>query len=184
MYRPNFLNIPKIIVPQGYILRNFLKGDEEGWVDIFRECGLISKDETAEFFERKMRSHPAFLPERVFFLCKEKEFIGSASAFCHWEGTPEETGYLHMVGVKSQYQGKNFGRILSCVVLDYFSKNGFTDAVLQTDDERIPAIVTYLNIGFFPLLINETHKIRWEKILEKLKLNKINFYQRNRQVNI
>ena len=41
-------------------------------------------------------------------------------------------------------------------------------AQLKTDDFRLPAIKTYLNIGFKPDLSTDDYKERWEKIYENL----------------
>jgi len=39
---------------------------------------------------------------------------------------------------------------------------------LETDDYRLPAIKTYLNLGFEPLLVHENQRDRWRNILSAL----------------
>jgi mycothiol synthase len=67
-----------------------------------------------------------------------------------------------------EHQGKQLGLVLVLHVLDYFKKKGFREAILDTDDFRLPAIRTYLKLGFEPVYIGENHRRRWELIMHKL----------------
>ena len=61
---------------------------------------------------------------------------------------------------------KNDGKEAKAPVLP----EGMETARLRTDDWRIPAIKTYLKIGFEPDLTSEPdYKERWEKIFEIIK---------------
>jgi mycothiol synthase len=42
--------------------------------------------------------------------------------------------------------------------------------MLDTDDFRIPAVKTYLNLGFIPVYVEEGQPKRWQGLFEKLKL--------------
>jgi len=66
------------------------------------------------------------------------------------------------------HQGKGLGHVLVLHVLDYFRKKGFREAILDTDDFRLPAIKTYLKLGFDPVHIGENHRRRWEIVKHKL----------------
>ncbi len=39
---------------------------------------------------------------------------------------------------------------------------------LCTDDWRLPAVKTYLNLGFEPEIIHESHPARWKAVFETL----------------
>ena len=41
-------------------------------------------------------------------------------------------------------------------------------AHLTTDDWRLPAIKTYLNVGFKPDVSDDEFKARWEKVFEQI----------------
>ena len=75
-----------------------------------------------------------------------------------------------MVGVVAEHTGHKLGKWVSLAVLAYFQDNGFISAMLDTDDFRIPAIKTYLNLGFIPVYVEEGQSERWRNIFEKLKL--------------
>ena len=80
--------------------------------------------------------------------------------------TPDSTeGYVHWVGAEPEHRGKGLGLAVTLQVLHRFRDWGLDSAVLETDDERIPAISTYEKLGFRP--IYETHASypeRWSKI--------------------
>jgi GNAT superfamily N-acetyltransferase/catechol 2,3-dioxygenase-like lactoylglutathione lyase family enzyme len=75
------------------------------------------------------------------------------------------TGYLHWVGAYAHYKGKGFGRYVSLAVLHAFRERGYTDAVLETQDFRLPAIHTYRKLGFAPEYNDDTHEARWNALL-------------------
>jgi mycothiol synthase len=47
-------------------------------------------------------------------------------------------------------------------------REGRTRAVLNTDDFRIPAIKTYLNLGFLPVLADHDYYDRWKSLSNTL----------------
>jgi mycothiol synthase len=70
--------------------------------------------------------------------------------------------------VDPAHQGQKLGYIVSLAVLNMFVERGCKDAVLETDDHRLPAIKTYRNLGFHPEHRHETHPERWARILADL----------------
>jgi len=45
---------------------------------------------------------------------------------------------------------------------------GLTDVDLTTDDPRLPAIKTYLKLGFLAYETDPSHPARWDMVEEKL----------------
>jgi len=78
------------------------------------------------------------------------------------------SGYLHWVASHPQYRGQRLGYIISLAVLHEFVELGCSDAVLETQDFRLPAIKTYLNLDFEPAYRDDTHGGRWEVIRGEL----------------
>ncbi len=79
-----------------------------------------------------------------------------------------DSGYVHWVGALPSHAGRRLGFIVSLAVLHEFVRLGCRDAVLETDDFRLPAIKTYRNLGFRPEIQEETHAARWKAVEEKL----------------
>ncbi len=78
-------------------------------------------------------------------------------------------GFLHWVGAAPNEAGNGLGGIVSLHVLrELRDKWGRTEARLSTDDFRLPAVRTYLKLGFRPLLTDETHPARWDAIAAQM----------------
>ena len=104
--------------------------------------------------------------EETYLITRGYELLATASARI----APEfpRSGYLHWVAVAPSAQGQRLGFDISLAVLHHFAKRGCADAVLETDDSRLPAIKTYQNLGFVPEPRHATHPERWTDVLAKL----------------
>lgn len=165
MLRPNLDALPPIALPPGYELRTYREGDDVTWAAI--AAGSLNPSYTPEKAREAMTRKPQFKPERMFFVTHQGQAVGTATA---WMNPPTDTrqGYVHMVGVLEAHRGKGLGRVVTLAVLHYFRDHGFTRAILDTDDWRVPALVTYLKLGFRPLYRDDTHPGRWKALREKL----------------
>jgi mycothiol synthase len=56
----------------------------------------------------------------------------------------------------------------SLATLHAFRKLRCKDAVLHTDDFRLPAIKVYLELGFCPEYAHATHAPRWSRLSSSL----------------
>jgi mycothiol synthase len=79
------------------------------------------------------------------------------------------SGCVHWVATDPAYRGHSLGYIASLRVLHDFVRLGCRDAILRTDDFRLPAIKTYLKLGFVPESQNDLQPARWEEIMAQLK---------------
>jgi mycothiol synthase len=79
-----------------------------------------------------------------------------------------DAGYVHYVGVRVSERGRRLGEVVTRRVLVHFAAAGLDQAVLETDDFRLPAVRTYLRLGFVPesRVPGDTH--RWSKVLRNL----------------
>lgn len=169
MVRPDLENLPKLELPPGYGMRTYREGDEVHWASIISDS-FGGKQRTAEDTRNEITGQERFVPDGLYFATHDGTPIGTA---CAWRQTVDETevGYVHMVGVASAHTGRKLGKWVSLAVLIYFRDCGFRCAMLDTDDFRIPAIKTYLNLGFVPVYIEDGQPKRWRAIFEKLKLS-------------
>ncbi len=167
MRRPTLDELPDMVLPPGYTMRASHAGDGLHWARIIRESFKdISYDEAS--FDRIMKSHPAYQADRIFFVCApDGTPCATASAYRQGAYGPE-VGYLHYVGVSPAHLGQKLGAIVSLMVLRKFRSEGLKGAVLQTDDFRLPAIRTYVKLGFSPLIVHENQPTRWATVFTKL----------------
>ena len=73
-----------------------------------------------------------------------------------------------MVGCRHGHRGKRLGYMVSVAALHKTAEDGRQSALLHTDDFRLPAIKTYLTLGFEPLLVHESQRERWPRVFEEL----------------
>jgi Acetyltransferase (GNAT) family. len=84
---------------------------------------------------------------------------------------PEEypgAGYVHYVGALASVSGKRFGQIVTQRCLRGFVERGLEQAVLKTDDFRLPAVRTYLRIGFVPEYRSDEERSAWSRVFQTI----------------
>lgn len=167
MLRPDLDGLPEIRLPEGYSVRSYLPGDSQAWSNIIGES---FKKTAADFdFDKIMRSDPAFRERRIWFIIFEGNPVATASAFIQ-PGFMRLAGMIHYVGALAGHEGKKLGYWVTLAALRCMSAEGWGRAWLATDDFRLPAIKTYLNLGFVPLLVDEGQRARWRNVFAELKL--------------
>lgn len=155
--------LPELIPPPSCTARHYRPGDDHAWEQIIH----ASFGGNSHSFTETIASKPPFRPERVWFIECEGKPVATASAWrdAHYG---EHTGYVHMVGALPNFKGQKLGYWVSVAVLRQLAAEGVHHAVLQTDDFRLPAIVTYARLGFRPLIVHENQPRRWGAIYSKL----------------
>ncbi len=167
MLKPGLDGLPEVLLPEGYRLSTFRPGYGDHWRRIMADS--FGQDPEKYQFDRMMRSDPAFRPERVFFIVFGDTPVATASAWYLPDVMPD-AGTVHYLGVVRRHQGKKLGYWVSLAALRRMAAEGRKRARLLTDDFRLPAIKTYLNLGFEPLLVHEGHRERWAAVFDELKL--------------
>jgi len=165
MIRPNLENLPPVVMPEGCVMRTFAPGDEQVWGEIMNTG--VGTDWTVEKVREKLTGQPQFDPDGLFFATMDGKPVGSA---CAWTIEPgeREVGTVHMVCVLPEARGKNLGYLLVLRVLHYFREHGFTSASLSTDDGRVPAIKSYLRLGFEADCPDEESAEIWKGVVERI----------------
>ncbi len=179
MVRPNLKNLPKLELPAGYRLRTYLEGDDLHWARIISDS-FGGRERTVQDTRDQITERDVFLPNGFYFATYRGIPVGTA---CAWQQSVDEkdVGYVHMVGVVAAHTGHKLGKWVSLAVLHYFRDNGFKCAMLDTDDFRIPAVKTYLNLGFIPVYVEEGQSERWQNLFKKLKIPLISAQIENAQ---
>ena len=164
MRRPNLDALPKMpTLPAGSILRAAAPEDGPALAALLQSA-FPEEIWTLERVQSALLEAPDV--EETYLITRGDELLATASARI----APEfpRSGYLHWVAVTPAAQGQSLGFDISLAVLHGFAKRGCADAVLETDDHRLPAIKTYQNLGFVPEPSHDTHPERWTDVLAKL----------------
>ncbi len=160
MEKTGLSDVPQLAVPEGYVMRTFREGDEVALARIYAVTKL-DKD-TVDIVRQDILEDACFTPDRVFMAEHKGSVVGTAST---WLAPDEpDAGYLHMVGVLDGHRGKRLGAALTCAALRFSRFEGFDIQRLMTDDWREDAIRLYVDLGFYPLVTDASHPMRWEAV--------------------
>jgi mycothiol synthase len=165
MRRPDLKNLPPIpSLPEGYTLRPYAPGDLEGLTALLQSA-FEEMDWTVEKVRKSLIDAPDV--KRTFVVAHDGEIAATASCRIH-PADFHGSGYVHWVGVSAGHRGRGLGEAVSLACLHHFAEMGCADAVLETDDHRLPAIRLYKKLGFEPVHRNESHIERWAAIASEL----------------
>jgi mycothiol synthase len=117
------------------------------------------------------RVHRELLDDRsvedVYVIREREQIVATASARLMPEEHPG-AGYLHWVASDPRLRGQGLGRAVTIAVMHRFAADGLTATVLETDDERLPAIRLYLALGYVPQYPDASHVDRWSRIFRAM----------------
>lgn len=168
MRRPNLAALAGLELPPGVSQRDAEPADAAELARLL-ETAFVDPTWTVERVNRALLEAPDVV--RTLLLCEDGKIVATASARLAPERFPG-SGYLHWVAADPGRAGRGLGRAISLAVLHVFADLGCRDAVLETDDHRLPAIRTYLNLGFTPEDADPSHPERWQSIHEALAARK------------
>lgn len=167
-------NLPDIAVPDGYVLSGdpLQESDHEGMVDCLASAYGIQHD-----VWDLPRIQKVFLDnkdvKRTFRLLHTNTdgtttVAGTATLKIMPNDFPG-AGYLHWVAVHPRHQGHGFAKILvNAVLREARDNHGATSSVLHVVDTSLPALSTYFQFGFEPIMVEENNVGRWEAIRAEL----------------
>jgi mycothiol synthase len=159
MRRRSLDGLPEPEFPLGLELRAFRAADESVWAKLM--TGAIGEwDE--ESTTRQFLGDPGVDADGIFFLVSGDEPVATAT---DKRLLSPEIGYLHMVAVAPLYRGRRLGRSISLAALRHMKERRCREAILDTDDDRLPAIRTYLALGFSPEMVEDDHPTRWRRVM-------------------
>jgi mycothiol synthase len=167
--RMGFRQFEGLVAPEsvpGYGVRTFRPGDEDAWIAILQtgELGVWDRPRLDEM----MRGARAELPtDGIFFATCAGRPVGTACTLLHPgdEGPVAELGW---VAVAPEHRGRALGLQVCRAVLAFIHRLGYGYAYLLTDDFRLPAISTYLRLGFEPEIADPSHPGRWAALQQAL----------------
>lgn len=104
---------------------------------------------------------------RTFLVEANGQVVATASSQRIPERFPN-AGVVHMVGAAAGHAGKGLGYAVTRAALAYFAPLPVGRVWLTTDDHRLPAIATYLRLGFRPVHLADDHEERWNAVMQRL----------------
>lgn len=154
-----------VALDAGLALRTYLEGDAEGYLDLIERVGWgrWERDRFRSYLHRT-------LPDGFFFVVDEETGRIVATAQALHGGTDQHPfgGELGWVAADPDYQGRKLGRAVVAAVTARFLAAGYRRIYLRTEDFRLPALKTYLALGYEPLLYAPAMPGRWRAVCAQL----------------
>ncbi len=168
IWREELQDRPAIVsLPKGYEIRTLRPGDEAGHIAVMREAGFD------DWNEEKLNSWRDFaLPDGIFVVeyISAKKIVATAMA-THQPGKLQmSVGEIGWVAASPDHAGQGLGMAVCAAALSMFAQAGYRRIYLKTDDRRLPAIKTYIKLGFCPYLYADGMQERWLSVFEKLQM--------------
>lgn len=158
---------PEPTIPAGYCLRNLRSGEEENYLALMRSVGF-AENWTIETVRRFMQN---VLPGGLFVV--EHVATGDLVATAMANHSPNEqhpnAGVLDWVATDPAHQGIGLGKAVVTAVTRLLIQRGYRRIYLLTDDWRLPAIATYLSLGWEPYIYKDEMQTRWDAVQKALK---------------
>ena len=151
--------------PEGYMIRTADKNrpsDAEGWT---HACEVLTEtmEEKLEFY-KDMIGDPECGWDNIFFVCRKCDGTICGTATAKNGKLPE----LHMVGMAREFMGLGLSRSVCAAAANLMIRQGIRRITLMTDDFRIPAIRTYLSLGFRPWYFMDDMPGRWRHVFDEI----------------
>lgn len=156
-------SVPRL--PAGYTLRTFKKGDEKQYVSVMKKAGFEKWSQSQVDNVLKTALH-----EGVFFIIHNKTGKAVATTCAqigHMDIHPR-SGVIGWVATDPAHRGKKLGYIVCMAAVRRLIKEGYKRIYLTTDDWRLPALKTYLQMGFVPFYFHPGMKKRWSAVMKQL----------------
>jgi mycothiol synthase len=154
-------------LPAGLSIRRQGPGDESIWVSVLQENGELGEWDLQRAERLFTAKRGPVWRESIHYILHRDRPVATACVQLHANlpGTPE----LGWVAAVPDYRGRGLGRAVCLAVMCFMREQGYNRCFLRTDDRRLPAIKTYLGLGFVPDLgYHGSFPARWRGITEAL----------------
>jgi mycothiol synthase len=156
---------PPVALPPGYDCRPYEPGDESAFFRVMSLAGFAAWGD-----EQLAPWLPRILPDGWFFVVDRASGEPVATAMACHNPAPLHPfgGELGWVAGDPAHAGKGLGLAVCAAVTARFLSAGYRRIYLKTDDHRLPAMKTYLKLGFVPFLFAAGMEERWAAVYEAL----------------
>lgn len=165
LFNANKNALPELEIAEGFYLDTVKDSDLEQYNELRKSVNF--PEWTAEYlqtFRNKVLND-------AMFVIREKttdRFCAAATAETTDMKEYPEIGVLGWVMTHPDFRGHHLGKSVSVAAMHKLYKEGYRTFSLLTDDFRIAAVKTYLNLKWQPWLYLEDMEGRWHALAEKL----------------
>ena len=162
----HLLNTPPAVqLPPGYRMRTYHQGDKPRFYRVMELAGFTGWDD--EVLQPWL---PRILQEGWFMAVHEEsgEIVATAMALRDQSEFHTPGGELGWVAGGPAHSGCGLGTAVCSAATARMMDEGYRIVHLYTEDWRLPALKTYLKLGYVPLLSRPERPDRWRVICAQL----------------
>ena len=160
---------PGVRLPEGYALRTYQRGDENGWRLIQNSAEPVLPG--VDLHELLQRYLSFLLPNGLFFAIHlaSGDAVATAGALHNTrDGMFPFGGEIGWVATIPAHQSKGLGMVVSAAATRRLIAAEYENIRVGTQDHRLPAIKLYLRLGYVPYLYATDITERWRQICTEL----------------
>lgn len=161
-----FEDLARPRLPDGYALRTFREGDEDGWLSVLGTGGWDVWDRN-RLDALLVDGHGVVPRDGIVFATRDERIVGAACTTLHG-GEMRTAAEVGWVVVDTAHRGRGLARAIVLAMLGLIHERGYRYAFLRTEPFRVPAIKLYLDIGFEPEMVDARHPAWWKAFREEL----------------
>jgi mycothiol synthase len=157
---------PPLKIAPGYELRIYRNDeDDQTYLSLMLSAGFDTWTE-----DRLIVCYMTALPNGWFLVVDTRTQAVVATAMATHRPAPYHPygGELGWVAAHPEHRGRGLGWTVTAAVTGRLIEAGYESIYLKTDDFRLPAIRTYLRIGYVPFLYTAGMAARWHSICTQL----------------
>ncbi|NIA20564.1 MAG: GNAT family N-acetyltransferase [Anaerolineaceae bacterium] len=156
---------PEVKIPEGYILRQYEPADAEAHEILMHKAGFTTWN------RKQLAAAMRNVLPGGFFLVEHRAtgcLVATAMAWHNPSDLHPFGGELSWVAGDPQHKGRRLGLAVCAAATRRLLECGYREVYLETDDFRLPAIKTYLLLGYEPLMFRDGMAERWAKVRRQL----------------
>lgn len=158
--------LPELTIAEGFRLRTVADSELNAYNELRISAAFTAWDaETLHKFRSKV------LTDSMFLIVEAVTGRFAAAATAETTDMPEfpQVGVLGWVMTRPDFRGRHLGRSVSVAAMHRLYEAGYRVFSLLTDDFRLAAVKTYLDLGWKPWLYLPEMEGRWRALAETLK---------------
>ena len=153
--------LPELTIAEGFRLRTITDSELDAYNELRTSADFNAWDaETLHKFRSKV------LPDSIFLIEEAATGRFAAAATAETTDMPEfpQVGVLGWVMTRPDFRGRHLGRSVSVAAMHRLYETGYRTFSLLTDDFRLAAVKTYLDLGWKPWLYLDDMESRWRDL--------------------
>lgn len=156
--------VPELTIADGYSLRTVQDSELAQYNELRKSVGFGEWD-----MEYLQKYRNKVLNDSIFVIVENATGKFCAAASAETTDMPDypQLGVLGWVMTHPDHRGHHLGKSVSIAAMNKLYQQGYRAFSLLTDDFRIAAVKTYLNLKWQPWLYLEDMPGRWQALAEK-----------------